>query len=215
MEAAPHNEDRNTESSHEVEWTNVELQNANLPQALKNGEMLATLLKIEAELPELLKDSSRWKSLDVSYHPPRVERVFMQHGELRVSLHCIHPCERSEALFHPHPWPSAMRILSGNYEMAVGYGAGQSEPPIAATVVAGPGTSYEMADPDAWHYVRPIGGPALTLMITTKPWSRSTPKSSEPLLELPEPRKEEILNFFRSRYPDPAALPRQTSGYFE
>ena len=45
--------------------------------------------------------------------------------DCRIYLHRIYPCAPGEALFHPHLWPSAMRILSGEYEMAVGYGAGR------------------------------------------------------------------------------------------
>ena len=87
--------------------------------------MLDVLEAVEQKLPELLRDEAGWNSLFIDYHPPTVERLWRTWGEYRVSLHRIHPCERGTALFHPHPWPSAMRILSGEYEMAVGYGSGK------------------------------------------------------------------------------------------
>ncbi len=142
--------------------------------------MLELLFEAERALPRLLAEPG-WQSLHVDYHPPRVDRVWRAWGTHRIYLHRIHPCAPGEALFHPHPWPSAMRIYAGRYEMGIGHGAGDVAPPIAARVIAGPGTAYEMTDPDAWHYVRPLDEPTWTLMVTGAPWSRSSPKSDHPL----------------------------------
>src|SRR4051794_19093257 len=98
--------------------------------------MLEILAQVERELPRLLLDEESWKGLYIDYHPPTVERLWRPWGEYRVSLHRISPCGPGEALFHPHPWPSVMRILAGEYEMAVGYGPGLEEPPVAALMVA-------------------------------------------------------------------------------
>jgi hypothetical protein len=163
--------------------------------------MLNLLEAAEKELPRLLRDEAGWNSLYIDYHPPTVERLWRPWGECRLALHRIHPCERGRALFHPHPWPSAMRILSGEYEMAVGYGKGEEPPPVAALMIAAGDFRYEMTDPDAWHYVRPLGRPAMTLMVTGKPWDRPTPRSSQPLQPLSEAQKSLILHFFRERYP--------------
>jgi len=163
--------------------------------------MLDVLARLETELPARLVDDSRWKSLDINYHAPYVERLWMQWGEYRVSLHRIHPCEPSDALFHPHPWPSAMRILDGKYEMAVGYGSGSNLPPVAARIIAGTDVRYEMIDPDSWHYVRPLERPAMTIMVTGKPWKRETPNSAEPLQPLDDGRRAELMAWFRARYP--------------
>jgi hypothetical protein len=162
--------------------------------------MLDVLARAEAELPALLVNA-RWNSLDINYHPPFVERLWLPWQGYRISLHRIHPCAPSDALFHPHPWPSAMRILDGDYEMAVGYGAGSNAPPVAARLIASGDFRYEMTDPDAWHYVRPIGRPAMTVMVTGAPWQRSSPGSSEPLQTLDDKRHAEILAWFRARYP--------------
>ena len=94
--------------------------------------MLDVLSRVEQALPRLLQDETVWHSLLVDYHPPTVERLWTPWQEFRVYLHRIHPCAREEALFHPHPWPSAMCLLEGDYEMAVGFGAGLEPPPVAA-----------------------------------------------------------------------------------
>ena len=95
--------------------------------------MFKRLREVEQELPDLL-EKEIWNGLYIDYHPPIVERVWTQVGENRIYLHRIHPCSEGEALFHPHPWPSAMRILSGEYEMGIGYGEGTEPPEIAAIV---------------------------------------------------------------------------------
>src|SRR5262245_5320802 len=96
------------------------------------GNLLDTLRRFEQKLPDLLADPAGWETVDVDYEPPRVERLWRQlEPDVRAFLHRIHPCER--ALFHPHPWPSAVKIVSGTYEMLVGYGAGETPPPLAVT----------------------------------------------------------------------------------
>jgi len=107
---------------------------------------------------------------------------------------------RAEALFHPHPWPSAMRVLDGEYEMAIGYGTGATPPPVACLLIAGNNFRYEMTDPHAWHYVRPLGAPTLSLMVTGAPWQPSAPKSRPELQELTPAQKTRLLNAFRQRY---------------
>lgn len=169
------------------------------PRPLGTLAMLSALERVEDDLPHLLAESG-WKTLDVNYHPPRVKRLWGYYGELRISLHKIYPCRNGEALFHPHPWPSAMRILSGRYEMAVGYGGGDDPPPAAAKLILPAGTSYEMTDKHGWHYVRPLDEPSFSLLVTARPWQRSSPKG-ENLQPLTNADKWEILDFFRTRYP--------------
>lgn len=163
--------------------------------------MLEVLAQVEAALPVLLRDERAWQSLYVDYHPPTVERLWTAWGEYRIYLHRIHPCERAQALFHPHPWPSAMRVLDGDYEMAVGFGAGMETPPVAALMIARGDFRYEMTHPDSWHYVRPLGGPTLSVMVTGKPWDRESHKSGKPLQPLQAEQAAELLRLFRVRYP--------------
>ena len=163
--------------------------------------MLDILYAVENELPMLLHDEDTWNSLYVDYHPPIVERLWMPWGDYRVNLHRIYPCTRDEALFHPHPWPSAMRVLSGEYEMAVGYGKGETAPSIAALMIASGDFRYEMTDPDGWHYVRPLREPTMSLMVTGKPWDRPSPKSGKPLQQLSVEQRSAMFQFFREQYP--------------
>jgi hypothetical protein len=158
--------------------------------------MWTALEAVERALPALLADEAAWQSLDIDYHPPRVERLWRAWGDHRVCLHRIHPCAPEEALFHPHPWPSAMRILQGVYEMDVGWGPGTHPPAVAARLRLGPGSTYEMTDPDGWHRVRPIGGVSQSVMVTGAPWSRVAPRSAGPLAPLTKEQAHELWKEF-------------------
>jgi hypothetical protein len=163
--------------------------------------MLEDLYQMESELPAILRDETTWKSVLIDYHPPMVERLWTPWRECRICLHRIHPCAQGEALFHPHPWPSAMRVLCGEYEMAVGYGKGENPPPIAALIIAAGNFRYEMTDPDAWHYVRPLREPTMSLMVTGKPWDRPAPTASKVLGPMSPMQCAAIFAFFREHYP--------------
>lgn len=163
--------------------------------------MLQILSQVEAALPELLRDELGWQSVVVDYHPPKVDLLWRSWEGYRVFLHRIYPCAPGEALFHPHPWPSAMRVLEGEYEMAVGFGPGMVEPPVAALVRVRGDFRYEMTHPDSWHYVRPIDRPTLSVMVTGKPWGREAHKSTRPLVPLPKDQADELLAAFRMYYP--------------
>jgi hypothetical protein len=163
--------------------------------------MLDILYQAERVLPALLTDDTGWNSIFIDYEDPYVERLWRTWGEYRINLHCILPCSTGHALFHPHPWPSAMRIVEHQYEMTVGYGVGDQEPPVAMRLVLPPGSVYEMTNPDGWHAVRPVSLSVLTLMITGKPWSRSSPKSTKPLGPLSVDRNREMLSQFMRYYP--------------
>jgi hypothetical protein len=181
----------------------VEERQRNSYRSAQEEMMLDLLHEAEKELPQLLASPDGWKSLLVDYHPPHVERVYREWRGMRLCLHWIHPCERGEALFHPHPWPSAMRVLSGTYEMGVGYGEGDHAPPVAALIVASGPMEYEMTDRDAWHYVRPLGGVAMTLMVSGAPWQRSFPQAPTRLSPLSDARVKETLEAYRRVYSQP------------
>ncbi|MBE7449187.1 MAG: hypothetical protein HS111_09905 [Kofleriaceae bacterium] len=159
--------------------------------------MLEQLSAVEDELRTLLAEADPWQSLRIDYHPPVVERVWRPWRDLRLSLHRIHPCGPGEALLHPHPWPSAVLIIEGEYEMGVTYGAGSSPPPLGARIVLGPGARYEMTEPDAWHYVRPLGRPSLSIMVTGAPWSRAMPLEPEhPLKPMKDAERNQLIAAF-------------------
>jgi hypothetical protein len=149
--------------------------------------MLSTLQKvIENELPGLMRRPAEWNSVHVTYEPPRVERLWIQVGPIRVLLHRIYPCDEGAALFHPHPWPSAVRIVSGRYEHRVGYRERVSNVETATheltTAILHPGTEYEMVTPTVWHSVRPLDGPSDSIMVTAAPY--------EPRVQMPSPPAE-------------------------
>ncbi len=168
--------------------------------------LLPVLAELEARaLPRLLREPEEtWQSLDVIYHPPRVERAWRQHGELRVFLHRIWPCDPGEALLHPHDWPSAVHLVTGRYEHVLAYP--RAEGPLTLTTLElAAGSRYELVEPAAWHSVRPIGGPALSLMITARPYARpqrqAFAKPARPQPPLDAASKRSLLAAFRERFP--------------
>lgn len=143
------------------------------------------------ELADLWVDEARWSSLAITYEQPHVDRLWAElppivgRPPLRVLLHCIYPCEPDKALWHSHPWPSAVKLLDGTYEHASGFVDRLGLHTVARSVQPA-GASYEMTDPLAWHYVRPIDGSVHTIMITGKPWPPTTapkPPSQQPLTD--------------------------------
>ena len=166
------------------------------------GSMLPILEQAEHELPSLLMVADDWRSLFVDDEKPNVERLWMPYGEGRLMLHIIHPCKPGESLFHPHPWSSAMRILSGEYETAYGHGPPDGPPPkMGKAKILRAGDRYEMVNPEAWHYVRPIGGPVSSVMVTSKPYGASSTRKGHGLGPLASDRITQLLLYFRSCYP--------------
>lgn len=159
---------------------------------------------IEKDLPKLLNDKELWQSLYVDYHKPFVKRLWTNYKfedkNYRICLHEIEHCDIKEALFHPHPWPSIMKLLSGSYEMIVGYGAGLTEPPVALTLNLPQGTIYEMSQIDGWHAVAPTQNSSFSLMISGEPWNRESHKSSKILRKLTIDEEINIFNFFKNIY---------------
>ena len=161
--------------------------------------MLKVLAAVKMELPELLVDADAWQGLYIDYHPPVVERLWRQWRQYRVYLHMIHPCKPEDALFHPHPWPSAVEIVSGKYEMTIGYGQGNTPPPIAATVVLCAGSTYEMTEVNGWHAVRPLDGMSTSLMVAGPRWDRWSPSGENKPRELNLQEKDGLLGHFRHK----------------
>lgn len=137
--------------------------------------MLEVLKRIEIKLPELIS-TVPFQSMYIDYHPPTVERVWFQHEEYRVYLHKIHPTELStDALFHPHPWKSAIKIVKGMYEMGIGHSSADEIPKIDCKLILPENSYYEMTEDDGWHYVSPIANPVYSIMVTGERSSRKMP----------------------------------------
>lgn len=167
--------------------------------------MLAHLQYLEENmLAALLAEDNVWQSVFVDYHEPFVERLWtsvtIAGVPYRVLLHRILACPNAKPLYHPHPWPSAVKVLAGGYRMQVGQGAGMTEPPVAMTLSLAPGSTYEMTNPDAWHAVQPEASPSYSLMLTGAPWVREAHKSTKVLQPLGAEAREDLLAYFRRAY---------------
>lgn len=172
-------------------------------QPRHSERMLKRLQEIEHHLPDLLNDPEGWHSKLIDYHPPKVERLWRDFDGNRILLHRIHPCLSGGALFHPHPWPSAVVVLDGGYEMGLGQGPDEPKHP-AATLLLAPGSRYEMLDPLGWHWVRPGSGPSLSLMVTGPVW-QGLPAPQTEGYHFPPLAPDVItgmLNDFRYHYPE-------------
>lgn len=142
-----------------------------------------------------------WSSLLIDYHPPVVWRLWRQWGAYRILLHRIFPCTEGKALWHPHRWPSIVRIVKGGYWMRVGYGAGIVEPACALRLWLAGDSVYIMDNPDAWHAVEPNAEDSYSLMITGAPWQRAMPVEPQaPLQALTPGQAYQLLSVFRRFY---------------
>jgi hypothetical protein len=147
--------------------------------------MFRILDEVENNLSQLL-DGSKWKSKKIDYSPPIVDRIYrdwdFEGVSYRIYMHRIYACDR--AFFHPHPWPSAIRVIgapNSTYEMGIGFSANERHdpPPHAAVIQVANGFKYEMTHPDGWHYVRIIGEPSISLMVSGPVWDRSAPRTEK------------------------------------
>jgi len=130
--------------------------------------------KLQAE--GTFKKREAWESLYIDYEKPFVSRLWtnieIAGQPYRVYLHRIHACTAKEALYHPHPWPSAMVICDGGYEMGLGYGPDNGKkPPVIGPVYLNAPTGYQMLSPLEWHYVAPKHD-CMTIMITGTPFPK-------------------------------------------
>lgn len=121
----------------------------------------------------------KWDSLVINRRKPHTYRAFCYpKGDLegiRICLHRFEPCSDNEAFLHPHPWPSAMRVLKGEYRMRVGFSPWRErptvvvEPTMVMDTILAAGSSYVMEEPMAWHSVQPITT-CWSVMVNGAPW---------------------------------------------
>ncbi|MDG1949355.1 MAG: hypothetical protein P8J32_00855 [bacterium] len=147
-----------------------------------------------------LDDVEKWDSVDVDYHPPRVERLYTKIGSIRVCLHKIHPCDPKKALLHPHPWPASFKIYRGMYLSEVGSSVTAEPPKESVRVYLGAGSMKSMTNPDDWHYVAPIDEPVYSVMINGIPYENINPgveKATKKLWPLSISEKTGLLKEFK------------------
>jgi len=131
--------------------------------------MIEILKEVEENLGKLLLSEPLY-TMFIDYHKPYVERIFFNYKGCRINLHKIYPGEdSSEMLFHPHPWESIIRVISGRYEMGIGHSETNEMPTkIDCKIWVQAGNVYEMNEPDGWHYVKPEQAPSYSLMAIGK-----------------------------------------------
>lgn len=139
-----------------------------------------------------------WNSLDITYKEPHVKRLWRQMGDFRIYLHKIYRSKGIEReFFHFHPWPAAMRVVHGSYNMDFGYGPRDSNnpPKIILKQILQEGACYSMTDMLAWHSVQPRHDYSLSLMVTGQPFdlNEEKPKCIGSLPALSEQEKHKIL----------------------
>lgn len=168
------------------------------------GDLLEALDFAEVGLKRRLREGFKdeeWKGLFIDYEEPRVARLWCHQGQFRLYLHRIFACDKFAPLYHPHPWPSAIKVLLGRYEMVVGVGDPDGPPPVEGTrIVLAPGSCYEMLKPTEWHSIKPVGNSVLSLMITAEPFPNQKPKVIPPQRELTAQERKDTFALFRSVY---------------
>lgn len=164
--------------------------------------MIEKLKEIEKTvLVEMLKTPSIWKSLDINYHPPRVDRLYADYNGYRICLHKIYWCKKEAALYHTHPWEAAFHILDGKYETGLGYSETADEPNVISTIISKGEMYYEMTDPNAWHYVKPLHSNdwCYSIMLIGDKFENPNPSVKKPdkeLKPLSDEKKMSLLHSF-------------------
>lgn len=143
--------------------------------------MLDTLEDVMQKLPEMVKDITLWDSLIINRRKPFTYRAFhILNNGVRICLHKFDPCERHDAFFHPHPWPSAMRVMRGKYRMEVGASPDYNKPPMTVMeTVLSAGSTYSSDEPNFWHSVQPLET-CYSVMVNSAPWSKDVAHFAAP-----------------------------------
>lgn len=158
--------------------------------------MIKLLKQIEENLPILIHPDNQhnWKSLEITYEEPHVWRlwipILLENNYYRLCIHKIFKCKNSNPLYHPHDWPSAMKILNGIYIMNVGV-----ENAILSTVELCSGSYYEMSNFKSFHSVNPQTDSVLSLMLMGNFYCNRLPfpKPSEKQKSLSDDMRESMF----------------------
>lgn len=161
---------------------------------------LDALKVAELDMPRLLSEREAWHGMDITYNKPHIRRAWREWGQGRVYVHWIDGCFKEEAYMHPHPWPSAIRILEGKYTMRLGFKR-DDKVEVISTQEFIKGSAYEMTNPLGWHSIQPQSGSfVLSLMVTGTPFDPSPEKPCK--REYPALTKYELdeMLWMASRY---------------
>ncbi len=160
-------------------------------------ELQTHLLK----LPGYLSHPQRWQSLLINKHPPVIHRLSLKVATDRtLILHKVFPCHRQSAYMHSHSWPFALKIISGGYEMGLGFSDNRNQvPPAVYTTLVKPGDIYEMSSSQIWHYTKPITDqPSYSVMLIGERWRERQAQNHSPLSH---DDKTHLLTYFKTKFP--------------
>jgi len=179
--------------------------------------MIGLLKQIEKEqiIAILRYPVKYFKTLYIDYEKPYVSRLQYDLGNgYRLSFHKIEECDTNEALYHPHPWPSAIHVIKGSYEMGISYSeqnyhygqenannSFQSEivKNEVCKLVVNDGFYYEMLNRHGWHYVKPLDQCSMSVMLMGPKWydgSRPTKQLHELDPVVANNIRLEFLNYY-------------------
>lgn len=167
--------------------------------------MIDILKLAEKELPYLLTKPEIWRTLDIDYFPPRVERLWCEYGgKYRLCIHTMHPTDKM-CLFHKHRFPAAFKIIEGKYEMGFTHVEKEITTEEAYDLPFGKfilniGSYYEMSHTNLAHYVKPLGGLSTSLMLSGPLFPEAEFRKEivdRPLLPLSDERKFVLLQHAR------------------
>lgn len=179
--------------------------------------MIEFLKEIERDvIIDILKEPiEKFKTILIDYEHPYVERLqYDLEDGYKLSFHNIHPCESPQSLYHPHPWPSAIHVLRGNYEMGIAYSENEEHyKQVNATGIFNDDIKlnevckistysdfyYEMVNRNGWHYVRPIECESMSVMLMGPKWYDGS-KPTRPLQPLSIERALELQSEFLYYY---------------
>ncbi|MGK7943504.1 MAG: hypothetical protein AB4058_03455 [Microcystaceae cyanobacterium] len=121
---------------------------------------------------EATTNLNRWESIVINKRKPYTYRAFMMYKETRICLHRFEACEAHESFAHPHPWPSSMLILEGDYDMDLFFTSDlkSSELLPVINVSLSSGSIYHIKEQKTWHKVIPRTI-CYSLMINGSRWS--------------------------------------------
>lgn len=100
-------------------------------------------------------------------------------------------------LYHPHPWQSAIKLINGSYEMGIGHSETDETPVTDCKIILNQGSSYEMLEENACHYVSPKSEFVYSLMVTGKRNGRKMPLEPEDGKTFRKLDENEIYNILR------------------
>ena len=132
--------------------------------------------KLHELLPVVLEDLQKknydeWDTLVINRRKPHTYRISKMYGDYRICLHNFVECEEDEAFAHPHPWPGAFLLLSGEYYHRLARSKNAITLPTSYhKQLLRANSMYEITHPLEWHSVQPLVR-TMTIMINGKPWT--------------------------------------------